>query len=248
MILKSNGKKTLSVIQVGKIFLYLAVFVALGACTSEPMVKKDRMLARSIVILPITSVHDELLKGAGKINNELEKRLSDEGFDVFQLPAQKAAAYRRKALEMTGSVYDPKVKKSLPLDKSTYLYHLIQLAAKEYDFDLIASPQLWLRTTRVNIDEAQWDGITREIEFIDKPASTYKLPKAARGVSLRMNVHSRNGGMVDSSFGGISLPYRIDYADGKAGFALKRQFYTHREIKEGVKIVLSHLRTEVRAQ
>lgn len=229
--------------------LWLAVALSLlPGCTTEPAVKHDRMVANSIILLPVTSVHDELLAGSEQITKELEKRLRAQGFDVFQLPPQQVAAFKAQALESTGSVYEPKVKKTVPLDKSKYHYQLIRLAAREYDFDLIVIPQLWLRKTRINIDEARWDDVSREVEFINKPETIYKLPKSARGVSLRLSVYSSNGGKVDSSFGGISLPYKIDYSEGKAGFELKKQFYTHSEIKEGVKIVLNHLRAEVRAE
>ncbi|NRB41198.1 MAG: hypothetical protein HRU20_22455 [Pseudomonadales bacterium] len=229
-------------------FFYSVILLLVCACTTEPAVKKNRMQVGSILLLPVSSVHDDLLKGADQVDAEIERQLKSDDFQVYQLPPIVVDEMKAKALELSGSVYDPKIKKSVPLDKAKYNYHLVSLIAHQYDFDVLIMPQLWLRTTRMNVDEAQWDGVSREIEFINKPETTYKLPRSARGVSLRFEVFSGGGGKVDASFGGMSLPYKIDYAKGKAGFHLKSEFYTRREIKDAVKIVVNHLKIKVKAK
>lgn len=232
----------------GCYILAAALVLCLVGCTTESAMKNNRMQVESILLLPVSSVHDELLVGADIITQVLEKQLKSADFDVYYLPESQIKTFEVIALEQSGSLYDPKIKKFVPLDKSKYNYHLIGQISQQYDFDAILMPQLWLRKTRMNLDEAQWDGVSRDIEFINKPEMTYKLPKSAQGLSLRLSAFSRRGGKIDSSYGGLSLPYRIDYQDGKAGFDLKKEFYSSNEVKEAVKIVLNQLQADIRAK
>ena len=229
-------------------FLLLLLSVFIVGCTTEPVIKKNRLAVGSILVLPVTSAHDELLVDAELILERLESQLKSYDFAVFRIPDTQVKAFQEQALELSGSVYSPKIKKSVPLDKLKYKHHLIKLIASQYDFDAVALPELWLRSIRVKEDEASWDGVSRDIEFINKPEKNYKLPKSARGISLRLTLLSRKGALIDASFGGMSLPYKVNYEDGKAGFDLKETFYSQRDIKEAVKIVLTQLNVDIRAK
>ena len=222
--------------------------LVLTACTTEPAVKRDRMALHSVLLLPVRSVHAELLAGSSLIDTQLFNRLKKSDFNVEELPPQVINDFEKTALELSGSVYDPKLKQFVTLDKSAYTYHLISLISKNYEFDAVLMPELLLRTTRINVDEAAWDGVEREIEFVNKPERLYKLPKSARGISLQLQAFSRRGAKISAGFGGISLPYKVDYVKGKAAFALKPIFYQSSEIKEGVSIALMSFHQVVKAE
>lgn len=220
--------------------------VLLLSCTSEPVIKREQMLAQTVLLLPLSTLHQELTQGGELIAEQLEQQLSRHGFTVFALAPQVHQRYVDKALEISGAVYDPNIGQFVPLDKGVYAYNFVRLIAVDYEFDVVLNPQLLLRTTRVNMDEAQWDGVSREIEFVVKPEKNYQIPRSAKGVSLRLNGYSRNGGSVSTGFGGVSLPYRVDLAQGIKGFKLKESFYTKSEIKEGVKVALESFYVAVR--
>ncbi len=228
---------------------YIFLFVlSLQGCASEPTNKTERMQLRSLLVLPVRSLHDELLIGGDAVHQRLLNELDALEFQVELLPENTVVFYEDQALEVSGSVYSPKIGQFVALDESVYQYHLIQMLAKDYEFDAVILPQLTLRTTKVNIDEAEWDGVSREIEFVNKPDRLYKLPKSAKGVSVRLSAFSRNGAKISSGFGGLALPYKIDFIDGKSAFSLKESFYHESEINQAIEIALKSFNTEVEAQ
>ena len=211
----------------------------ISSCETVPAKEPLKINAHRVVVLHVESLHKELKKAAEPAYQQLIKNIEKKGFYVVPLTAADNQLLRDKAMELSGSVYDPQVGEFVPLDRFTYIKAMIDLSAKLFSHDVVLMPEVVLRTTNVVGDEMQWDGVKREISFINQPAAAYDLPQRGKGLSLRLAGYTRNGAKVFLDFSGISLPYHLRYVNGKLTLQLKEQFFTDKELKDGVDMALN---------
>lgn len=215
-----------------------ALLFLTSACTTEVVRPEPRKVnAKTLVLLPVASVRQNIGSLSGDIEASLYERLTKDGFEVILPDPQTFEMISTAAMDESGSIYNPNVKQFIPYDRAVYMKALIDLLKKYYAHDAILDPEVLLRSAKVSGDDAVWDGIKREVEVIDAPTG-YRLPPMAKGISLRLASYTRNGSGIVLTFAGIDLPYVVEFRDKEPQFVLKDQYFTEKEAKDAVKRVL----------
>jgi hypothetical protein len=218
--------------------LLFPLLFCVSSCEAVPDQQPVKIKVSSLVVMPVDSLQEELLVGGGEIHSVLVANLQKRGYRVL---TPDAAGYRKlldEALVVSGSVYDPAVSRFLPLNRDVFIKALVDSAATNLGAELVLIPEVVLRTGDVAGDHVEWDGVARELEFLQKPEQSYRLPPRAKGASLRVAAYTRNGAEVYLQFGGISLPYRARYRDKQLVLEPKVPPYTSKEMAEGVNTAL----------
>ena len=219
--------------------LYLLMsLMALSGCETVPAKKPLKIDAGTILVLSVEAMHKELKDAAAPAYKQLIKKIGKKGFRIVPLTPTTYQQLREMALVQSGSVYDPQVGQFVPLDRAAYLKAIIDISRNRFPHDVVLIPEVILRNTAVVGDEMSWDGIKKEISFVDPPETIYDLPRNAKGLSLRLAAYTRNGARLFYKFNGISLPYLLRYSEGKFSLELKEKFFTDKELKKGVELAL----------
>ena len=226
-------------------FLFTCAALFLAGCETVPAKELLKIEASKVVVIPVESLHRELKRVSGPVYAELVEQVRKQGFQVTELSDTEYEQLRQQALEISGSIYDPKVGAFLPLKRATFIKAVVDLSAQQYDHDIVLIPELVLRTADVNGDKAEWDDVKREVSVISESETTYKLPEKIKALSLRLGAYTNKGAEVYLNFSGISLPYHLRHVNKKMTLELKENYFTVREIKEGVNIALQPFKQQV---
>jgi hypothetical protein len=226
--------------------LLLCCSLLFTACASTTTSDKPVVEAHSVLLLPATSLHKELNGSLTDVASELDRQLDAAGFTVVHAEPDVFEAAKKKALEVSGAVYNPKVGRYVPLNREVYVAQLMSALSVTYKHNVVIKPDLILRTAVVDGDYAKWDNLKREIEIINKPKTPFQMPDRAKGLSLRLKYYTRNGAMLDTSYGGVSLPYVLDFASGKAEYQLKELFFKQKDLQNSVELALAPFLQQVK--
>lgn len=220
------------------VFLLCVFTLFLGACSTVETRSGPTVKAQHVVLLPIESLHSELLEQDNEIYPLLEQAIAKKKFVVTTSNAEQFQPALDQALADAGSIYDPSVGQFLPSDRQIYIKSLIDYYSKETTVDVLVLPELLIRNARVHGDTAAWDGVERDVELTEKPNKPYTSLREARGLSIKLSVYSRNGAFLQQSYAGISLPYTVNYNQKPAELNLKDEFMSVKEQRQAVTAVL----------
>lgn len=226
------------------ILLVFAVFVT--ACSTVETRSGPTVKAQNVVVLPIESLHSELLEQDNNLYQLLVQVINKKKFVVISNTAEEFQPALDQALADAGAIYDPSVGQFLPSDRQVYIKSLIDYYSRGNTVDVIVLPELLIRRTGVRGDTASWDGVERTIELSEKPEKTYKALREARGLSLKLSVYSRQGAFLLQSYAGISLPFTVNYNSEPAELNLKREYMTLKEQHQAVNSVLQSFFQQVK--
>lgn len=213
----------------------LVLVLAIAGCETVP-VDGEAVRANTIIVLPADTLHKELARHSGDVQQRIADVLRKRGFTVTLLGHEEYSAMHAEALTVSGSMYEPSVGRPMALNPNTYTKALIDLSREKHRFDVMVIPELVLRKADTVGDEAVWDGVEIEFGWVEKPSATYTLPRKASGLSLRMSAYTDSGHKVFINYAGLSLPYDLVYDDGKFMFELKEQFFTDRELDDSIRL------------
>lgn len=220
------------------------------SCATESSSKRtpppEKVPISSILVLPVTSKNQNLGDDAALTEKLIYQELSDQGYQVILPDLQTFKRLYDAALIESGSIYNPKTKSFLPLDRSIYMRYMIDNLKRYYDHDVLIDPEILLRPAKVIGDDAVWDSFKAEVEVKNAPKSGYRIPPMAKGISLRLASYTRNGAGIELTFVGVALPYYVYFNDGEADLELKKTFFTKKEIKDAVERALQPLLERVK--
>lgn len=215
-------------------FYILIAALLLAACSTTEVRQGPVVKAKSVLLLPLTSLHTELAQAGHNVTVELTKALEKRRFAVINPSEEQIKLAVDQALAAAGAVYDPSIGQFLPMDRLVYIKSLIDYYGTQFEFEVLIQPELLIRNASVVGDSASWDGAERSIELSNKPNIPYRPLKTVRGVSLKLSVYSQKGADLLHSYAGISLPYTINYRVKPPEFDLKEQLFTVKEQRQAV--------------
>ena len=215
-------------------FYILVAALLLAACSTTEVRQVPVIKAKAVLLLPLTSLHNELAQAGHNVTLELTKALEKRRFAVINPSEEQTKLAVDQALAAAGAVYDPSIGQFLPMDRLVYIKSLIDYYGTQFEFEVLIQPELLIRNASVVGDSASWDGAERSIELSNKPNTPYRPLKTVRGVSLKLSVYSQKGADLLHSYAGISLPYTINYRVKPPEFDLKEQLFTVKEQRQAV--------------
>ncbi len=219
--------------------------ILLTACSSVTEQKQPHVNAATVLLLPVTSLHQELSDTQAQIESILTANLKKKGFKVVTITAEQYTAVNQQALDDSGSIYSPEVGSFTPLNRSSYAKSIAARLNSKLTFDLLLLPELTLRSAAVEGESVTWDSVKRKIELQAAPGSITRLPEQSKGLSVSLTAYTQGGVRVNQVYGGISLPYTISFIKDQPNYVLKPEFFTDKEAAEGVKKALSQLYKQV---
>src|SRR5690554_4687299 len=218
--------------------IILVLALLLAACSTTEVRQGPVVKAKSILLLPLSSLHSELAEAGHSITQDLNQVLGKKKFTVINPDDQQVQAASDQALAAAGAVYDPSIGQFLPMDRLVYIKSLIDYYSTQFDFEVLIQPELLIRNADVIGDTATWDGVERSVELSSKPKTPYRALKTVRGVSIRLSAYSHNGADLLHSYAGIGLPYTINYAVKPPAFDLKTVLFTEKEQRQAAENAL----------
>lgn len=224
----------------------LAVFVFTG-CTTVEEQKLPVYGANTILLLPVKSLHKELKTSEPSVDLVLKSQFEKTKFNIITLTTAEYERANKEALEISGSVYKPDVGDYVPLNTRLYASSLKNILADKYSFDTLVLASLLLREAKLDEDLIIFDGAERKLEY-EQGSPRGLLPRRPRGLSLQLNAFAQRNNATIDVFGGISLPFFIRVKDNKPEFVIKQQFFTEKELSEGLKIAVKQLTGQLEYQ
>lgn len=219
--------------------LLACVSLLLSACSATPAQKGAVIKAHSVLLLPMSSLHQEIISAENQLEQQLIKQLKKKRFTTISLSDAQYQNAVDGALAASGAVYDPAIGHFLPIDRLVYIKALIDILYSTYDFDVLIQPELLLRQVNITGDMAVWDGVERKVELTRKAEIPYRPLKQGRGVSIKLSAYSNQGADLLQSYAGISLPYTIDYNERPAALAIKKVLFSEKEQTQAAQVALT---------
>lgn len=227
-------------------FILVLFTLLLSACSTVETRSGPTIKAQNVVILPIESLHHELLEQNNGLYDLLAQSVQKKKFHVITSSKEEFQPFLDQALSDAGAIYDPSVGQFLPSDRQIYIKSLIDSYSRENTVDVVILPELLIRKAHIYGDTASWDGVERAVELTEKPDKPYSSLREARGISIKLSVYTRNGAFLLQSYSGISLPYTVNYNKKPAELELKDEFMTQKEQMQAVDAVLRQFFQQVK--
>src|SRR5690554_4582440 len=89
--------------------IIFAFALLLAACSTTEVRQGPVVKAKSILLLPLSSLHNELAEAANNIKQDLNQVLEKKKFTVINPNEQQVQAANDQALAAAGAVYDPSI-------------------------------------------------------------------------------------------------------------------------------------------
>lgn len=226
-------------------WLLISLCLLVSACTTTEVKPQQIVKARSVLILPVESLHEDLVAASEPIYQALQTAVAKKRFTVINANSERYQQAVDEALSVSGAMYDPGVGKFLPLDRRIYIKALIDEFAADEDFSVLILPELLIRVAGVNGDHASWDGVERRIELTEKADKPYRPLRTVRGVSIKLSVFTKQGADIIQSYAGLSLPYTVNYNQTPPVLVLKQPFFSASEQKEAIEKALETVFSQV---
>ncbi len=197
-------------------FIFFSAFIVLlsGCSTQSTQESKPKFYLpqKKVLLLPTHSSQPGTNELQAQTHALLQRGLQEAGFELIAIPETQWLAIEQEALDQSGSIYNPKLKRTIPYNRSLYLRNLIRVAqAYQVHFDAVIDTELLLRPAEVKKGKAQWDGIKERL-IIKGDVPKSGVISEAKGVSLKLLALSLEGGVIAQSFEGVAIPYEINYS------------------------------------
>jgi hypothetical protein len=228
--------------------LMLFCLVTLVACSSSTQTSKEKKLpvyaANTLLLLPVKSLHKELISSEPAVDIVLKKYFGKTKFNIVTLSEKQYAEVNKLALEQSGSIYSPAVGDYTPLDTRRYAASMKKLLGEKYEFDTLVIPQIILRSGEVIDDSVEFDGVERKLEYA-KGGPTGIKPRTPKGLSIQINAFAAGNNATQPVFGGVSLPFIIQVQDNAPTFVIKPEYFSEAELEEGAKVAIKRLQKQL---
>lgn len=200
-------------------------------------------LSKSVVLVaPASTIHKELLGVAEDIQFEYVRQLAAYGVDVYEIKPSRFNRYHKVALDDSGSIYDPNVKRFLPLKQREYVKKLNALLSQDGRFDLLLIPELMLRPAKIKDGVAYWDYGSEKLPVIGTEEDIKNAEGGTtKGLSVRMRLYRLDGARILESYGAVILPFDINLKRGSPVYTLRAgALNSLQNIQQGVSRSLKH--------
>lgn len=229
--------------------LCCALLASLAAgCASPPMPAADAYLAKPfsppergalVVLLPAPSAQ-EMPQGTALMTEQLHRQLVASGFKVAALSASNHDEIWRQEATAVGGIYDPATGKLDAQAQGKALAHLAQRVCAELKCAFVLHQRLVLRKAALAGTKAEWDGQRRNMPVKGGPDQMLNLSGDTTGLSVELIAIQADGMTAFRSYGGASLPYRVD-VNRERNEVRPDLFADDKELAEGVQIALQPL-------
>lgn len=197
-----------------------------------------------VIVLPMFTLIKEFRQYDDLVHAELVKRLDALGYDTFLLSDKQYKDIRRQALIESGAMYNPRIGLYLPSDMPVYIQSILRQLAQLGDYHLVIFPELQLRKAVLAGDKVGWDGIVRPFLKEGRVTSLYKVPNAAKGLSIKVSAYTASGGLQMEGFGGLVVPYILNLNDTPPSYYLRRDMFAGAKLDSGFDFLLAPLRLQ----
>ncbi len=200
------------------------------ACASDPpnQISEGHAGApgvRRVLLCPpnlVVALRPEIQSGANAIDREIAAYFESQGRELDRIgliegrKAWKQAVAEAKAAGVLTNA--PRI--------------FVDRLAQDHEFDVVVMPSLLLLQTRMDANNASWDGVTRRMKTVNAPVlasgrndSLLSKGLASGGISgpawvtsLHVLVFARDGSRVFEGRGGIEFVQEIDHIDAGKSF------------------------------
>ncbi len=219
--------------------IVFSMIALLFSCATQKIKERPSfyLASNQVIVLPTTSQQAGLSKTRDRITREIKSSLEKQGFAIVEVKPSDFEASEKEALDITGSIYNPKLKKSIPYNQPLYVRSLIKSLRTHYAFNAVIESEVELRDAVMKKNKAAWDGISEKIVIHNQPKNT-SLPEKAKGVSIRVAAFTADGGTITRGYTGIAVPYAIYFQHGFMRTQLKRPIEWESKVPLAVKKAL----------
>jgi len=223
--------------------------LALSACASlEPPAATDNYRAKNfvvpppgalVVLLPAPKAPD-LAAGEMMMTAQLHRQLRALGYRTALLDTANHAKVWAQEIEAVGGLFDPGTGAPRPGAHARALSSLARRICAEASCALVMQQRMVLREARLGGTKAEWDGQRRRVPVVGAGMDNYSFSGQTGALSVELVVFTKDGEPAFRSYGGASLPYRLNA--GKEGNEIRPDLFDNdEEIADGVRIALQPL-------
>ena len=209
----------------GRILRWIALAAAAAACASGPANRiaegqRGAPGVRRFLLCPpnlVVALRSEIQSGSKHVDREVAADLESQGRAVDRLGLVEGRALWKQA------VAEAQAAGSVAGAAGIFVTRL----AKDHEFDAVVMPSLILHQTRMDANNASWDGVSRRMKILNAPSQGISREQStlAKGVayggisgpawvtSLHVLVFSLDGTRIFEGRGGIEFLHEIDLID-----------------------------------
>jgi hypothetical protein len=222
-------------------------FLAISATTNAQSQRATSMagirppdLGSLILILPATYEVQDFESGVDVVLQEIHKLLYTAGYKTALLNKQNYEVVWRQELEAAESFYGTATSHTSAEVAALALTTLASRLTGETSAKLILLPRLVLRTALLSGTKAEWDGRQELIPTRGLFGGTSTGRGTTMAVSLQLLALTGTGEVAFKSYGGITLPYKVNFLNEHAEMR-SDLFKSDLDISEGTRIALDPL-------
>ncbi len=143
-------------------------------------------------------------------------------------------------VDAVGGIFDPVTGKLKPPQQAAALASLAQRLARETSATLVVLPKLVTRKAELHGTKAEWDGRLELIPTRGLFGGSSQHRGSTTAVSVQLIAMASSGSFAFSSFGGIALPYTVNFVTEKPELR-KDIFEAQTDVAKGARIALTPL-------
>lgn len=189
-------------------------------------------------MLPARVETDDLQPGVDALKSELHRQLTAAGYKVIALDEDSYDTIWSQEVAEVGGVYDAATGALRRREFALAEGHLVQRVSSETRAALVVEPQLVLRKAEVSGVSAVWDCQQRRALVVGGGGDDYRHNGSTLGLSVGLRMFASSGEFVSSTYGGVSLPYRINVRTS-SNEVRPDLFANDKDIADGVSLALS---------
>jgi hypothetical protein len=193
-----------------------------------------------VLLLPPSAEVVELESGFALLLDALHSQLTAAGFKTALLEKANYETVWAQEVDAVGGIFDAKTGAPKNAQRAEAMMALAVRLARETSAALVVFPRLVTRQAELSGTKAYWDG---RLELL-QTSGTFGGSASSRGtitaVSVQLIAMSGNGSLAFSTFGGVTLPFIVNFVSEKPELR-KNIFQLESDVIGGVRIALEPL-------
>jgi hypothetical protein len=164
-----------------------------------------------ILLLPPSTEAPELDAGVATLLQALHSELAAAGFRTALLDKANYETIWAQEVEAVGGIYDSRTGSLKPVERALAIAALTKRLAQETSASLVITPRLVLRKAELSGTKASWDGRLVLVPTRGTFGGSSSSTGTTTAVSVQLLALARDGTLAFNTFGGVTLPYAINF-------------------------------------
>jgi len=161
-----------------------------------------------LLMLPPKGETEDLQPGNEILKKELHRQLQAAGYKLAMLEQNNYNALWSEEIAAVGGIYDPATGALREAQFAQALSSLVRRVSSETKAVLVLRPRLVLRSAQLSGASANWDGQQRRVPVVGGEGGSNS--GNTLGLSVELIAFAANGEPAWRTYGGASLPYRVN--------------------------------------